>query len=307
MFSGKKLCYIMKPDLRKKACRTIVILFLLILAAVYPSPSYSSGYDVWCTSPWIALIADFIGGIHISVHSIESWEENGARVRLITNEQIPNDSLVVALDRVQADTLGINRNYFPNLKTLYSRIPVISTKIRSLYYDPSTLPFIAQGIMNVLSDYDPVHYSYFQRRLAEFQTRLDSTVLVGRKLLKGARVILAGEDVSQLLKAAGCSIEPLSADLIPLLPEETKDKKKNKKMNEEFDKKMKKLVSILQKQRKKGNITLVDSWTPLYLREKLLENEVAIMLPEPSLQVEFILFLNDHYLALWNELRLLNN
>lgn len=295
---------------REKVCEIILgILFLYMVLGINPNPCYPSGLDIWCTSPWISLMADFIGGIHISVHSIENWDETGEKVnlRIVANEEIPQGAMILALDRVQAEKLGISNDNFPNLKTLYTRIPVRSEMLRSLYYDPSTLPFLAQRVMNVLSGYDPVHYSYFQRRLAEFQTRLDSTVLVGRKLLTGTDVISIGMDVSQLMVAAGCNIQPLPADLIPPPPLESKDKKKNKQQSDDFDQAMDKLIRYLQEERQKGSITVMDPWTPLYLRERLLEIKTVIMLPRPSLEAEYILFLNDHYLALWNGLRLLNN
>ncbi len=310
MVLKKKFIIFLSKKYSKKVYGIIFgILFLCMFLGINPNPCYPSGLDVWSTSPWISLMADFIGGIHISAHSIEDWDETGEKVhlRIVANEDIPKDALILALDRSQAEKLGISNDNFANLKSLYTRIPVRSEMIRSLYYDPSTLPFLAQRVMNMLSGYDPVHYSYFQRRLAEFQTRLDSTVLVGRKLLKGTDVISIGMDVSQLMVAAGCNIQPLSADLIPTFPLESNDKKKNKQQTDDFNQAMDKLISYLQKERHKGVITVMDPWTPVYLREKLLESKAVIMLPRPSLEAEFILFLNDHYLALWNGLRLLNN
>jgi hypothetical protein len=256
------------------------------------------------------MITEFIGGIHVSVHSIENWDEKGIRKISIPLTDVPSGGLVIALDVQEASRVGIvAQNSAFMLKPLYFRIPVKEEDLGGLFYDPSTLPFIAQRIMNILSGFDPENYPYYQRRLAEFQTRLDSTVLVGRQLLDGTHILLYGNDVAQLFVAAGCTIERMSPELLPPEPpdDSVRNRKERKEKQKQFEEGMARLMDFLKDQKSKGVIPVFEGWLPSGISEVLITEKAAVLLPRPSVEHEFILFLNDHYLTLWNELRLLNN
>lgn len=292
--------------------RSGILLFILCLMMVFLSPDRgdSAGKEIWCTSPWISMITEFIGGIHVSVHSIENWDEMGTREIAIPVNDIPSGVPVIALDMKEAVKVGIYpENSVFMIKPLYVRIPVREENLGGLFYDPSTLPFIAQRIMNILSGFDPGNYSYYQRRLAEFQTRLDSTVLVGRQLLAGTHILLYGNDVSQLFVAAGCSIDRMSPEILPPEPpdDSVRNRKERKEKEKEFEEGMARLLDFLRGQKSKGIIPVFEGWLPSYISEVLVSEKAAVLLPRPSVEHEFILFLNDHYLTLWNELRLLHN
>lgn len=286
------------------------LIFCLILIFLSPDMGYSAGKNIWCTSPWISMITEFIGGIHVSVNSIENWDEMGTGEITIPLMDVPSGALVIALDMKEAARVGIvPENSAFMLKPLYVRIPVKEDDLGGLFYDPSTLPFIAQRIMNILSGFDPENYVYYQRRLAEFQTRLDSTVLVGRQLLDGTPILLYGKDVSQLFVAAGCSIERMSREILPPEPpdDSVTNRKERKEKQKQFEEGMARLLEFLEDQKSKGIVPVFEGWLPSYISEVLVSEKAAVLLPRPSVEYEFILFLNDHYLTLWNELRLLNN
>lgn len=288
-------------------CKIVFFLLLIVVISVasFISPCDASVTDIWCTSPWLSVLANFIGGIHISVHSMKDWDDDGENILVIPPKEILSSSFIVALDIPEAEECGIKKQEYPRLTTLYSKIPVDRDKVRSLFYDPSTLPFLALRVMNVLSNYDPTNYSYYQRRLAEFQTRLDSTVLVGKQLLNGTHILLINTDVSQIFVASGCDTQSVTFGLESLTGKE--GGKNDKKLKEAYRKSLDDFADYLKEMRNNGIIPVIDVWTPRYLREELKPLDIAVMLPKPSLNMEFILFLNDHYLALWNEIRLLKH
>jgi len=291
-----------------KSCRILCrfLLVVILLSVLSASPCYSSVTDIWCTSPWVSILANFVGGIHVSVHSMRDWDDNGVDIPVISAENVPPSSFIIALDISEAEKCGIEKQNYPGLTTLYSKVPVAGNNLKSIFYDPSTLPFIALRVMNALSGYDPVNYAYYQRRLAEFQTRLDSTVIVGRQLLHGTHIMLFNMDISELFVAAGCHIDPLPAKLMPfpLLEKKKKGSRAYKEKKKHYEQAINEFVHYLGNKMEEGIIPVIDLRTPKDVREALLASGVAVILPHPSLNVEFILFLNDHYLALWNELRL---
>ena len=147
--------------------------------------------NVIATSPWRSLLTNFIGGVNVAATSIQEWNEDGELVRRIRTrslQALPPDSLIMAFDYRDAKGLGLPFEQYKKYRPLYNPLPLDEGKIDASLSDPSVIPFIAQRVLTVLADWDPANYSYYQRRLAEFQARLYSTVLAGRRILKDQRV-----------------------------------------------------------------------------------------------------------------------
>ena len=57
------------------------------------------------------------------------------------------------------------------------------------YYDPSKIPYLTLNTMKAISNHDKANYQYYQKRLAIYQSILDSTMQVGKKLLQNITVL----------------------------------------------------------------------------------------------------------------------
>lgn len=188
--------------------------FFALLAAVLlfaASPSLASDrLMIYVTQPWLAITASFIGGPNTEIVQLNVWRDDGTLAKADKGRMrraMTIDSLIIALDRVDAAESGIDSAMFPNLSVLYDPFPVSGGSMDAAMSDPSVLPFVAQRILAVLSGWDPSNYSYYQRRLAEFQARLSSSVLAGRQVLQGIAVLDLSGSSSALLQALGCVVK----------------------------------------------------------------------------------------------------
>jgi hypothetical protein len=263
---------------------TIAVCFACLFLII-ASPAYA--WDVWTTSPWLAIITRFIGGVFVTVRPIEVWNEDGAVVRRIQSRHIPKDAAVIALDGEEASRLGLNAKEWKSLSLLYQAAPFDKSQSDFFFSDPSALPFIAQRIFTVLSQVDPGNYPYYQRRLSEFQTRLDSTVIVGRQLLRGYPLLDLGGGFSRMLTAAGCELVPVDRQL---------------KAAWEKGEELELLEALLEDSLSKKIPVLIDASAPKKLREFLQDNNNIVFLGKPSLEQDLLLFFHDQYLLLWNRL-----
>lgn len=57
------------------------------------------------------------------------------------------------------------------------------------YYDPSKIPYITLNTMKAISSHDRQNYTHYQKRLAIYQSILDSTLQAGKKLLQNITVL----------------------------------------------------------------------------------------------------------------------
>ncbi len=274
---------------KKRTTRIRFPAFLLSLSIIlifFPAaPGYS--WDLFVSSPWLSTIARFIGGVNVSVKPVQEWNEEGLPFRKIRQRNIPTDSRIVALDASEAASLRLDRKQFSGLFILYGTVPFDRTRADYHFSDPSVLPFIAQRVLTALSQFDPGNYSYYQRRLSEFQTRLDSTVLVGRQLLKGYPVFDLSGGFSSLLSAAGCSLLPGDREL------------KERWGRGEDLQSMQMNVSDALKQRIP---VIVDPGTPKPIRDALKGNKDILVLGRPGQEQDLLLFFHDQFLLLWNRL-----
>ncbi len=265
---------------RKGAAR-----FLLLLFCLFSFSSEVFAMDVWITSPWLSVVANFMGGVFINVKPLGQWAEDGG-INKLSIKKVPAGSHFIALDYDEALKYGIQSSQ-KNLFVLYTHLPFSYEEADTYFTDPSVLPFIAQRIMNIFSSLDHEHYFFYQRRLAEFQGRLESTVLLGRQLLKGKKVFNLSKGFVEFLRAAQCEI---------LHPEDELWKEWAK--GDSLDG----LKQKIEECRKNNVPVLFDMKSPVSIHKVLLESKSlgVVLLEYPDIGQDIILSLYDQYLAIWN-------
>ena len=237
--------------------------------------------NVAVSHPWLALLASFIGGPEVNVTPLRVWNANGD---LVLNErgkilrELPDDTKVIALDEADARAAGLDGRRNFEVRYLYSPFPV---DVKALS-DPSVVPFVAQRVLTSLSEWDTQNYPYYQRRLAEFQARLSSSILVGQ-VLKDVTVCDMSGSCGILLKAAGCKI---------LRPEELERWEKGNFAG---------LREYLDGNKARGINTVIDDDTPPALRRYLSGRSDVFRWERPSLERDYPSFLHEQYISLWQK------
>ena len=255
---------------------------LLGLILLLASPAWA--LELWVTSPWLGLMARFIGGAHATVHSLRTWAEDG---RLVGASRPSPAGLVVALDPGEAADYGLSAQR-KNLRVLYRSLPFQGSRRQELFFDPAALPFVGQRLLIVFAKADPEHYGYYQRRLAEFQSRMESTLEVGRQLLPEVRLLdLTGLAGAWIRAAVPQGVRP---------PEPVW-----RRWEEGADGAS--LRASLDRAESRGWLILLDPWTPGPVREAAAGRKRVVHLPVPRNDQEMFLFYYDLYLTLWNTLR----
>ena len=153
-------------------------------------------------------------------------------------------------------------------------------KDRISIFDPPP-SFIGQRLLQLLSEWDPGNYSLFQRRLAEFQSRLDGNLAIGRELIAGLPILDLTFLTTPWLQAA-------SGDL--LRPPE--DHFETWGRGEGIDL----LESWLLRAQKEKRMAVADVWTPAIVKDRLANFTRSVVFPPPSLNLEWTLYLHDLYL-----------
>jgi hypothetical protein len=235
---------------------------------------------VWVTSPHLAVVARFLGGVYVSVHPMSVWDGEG---RIVPSGRPPARVPVIALCPEDARAHGLKEGR-PNLRMLYSSFPVPLSRAPALFLDPASLPFVGVRLLNALSGLDPKNYPYYQRRLAEFQSRLESTLQVGRELLASLEGLdLTGASSGWIRAALEHSIRPPEALWVSW-----------GKGAEEAA-----LAASLVEARRRGWIVLVDYATPAPIRARALAAGALAIAP-PRIDQEPFLYYYDQYLVIWN-------
>ena len=255
----------------------LLILILIFLALNSANLAFSSEADnniinIAAVNPWVAVITSFIGGTNVHVTSIYDFN-----FKLNNNLDLNNLDKVIAIDADDAGKMNIK---LKNGAEVWYLFKDLSLNIEAAVLDPSMTPFVAQKIMTALATWDASNYNYYQRRLAEFQTRLSSSVLVGKQLLNGSKIYLNLEDESavnlyNLFIAAGCEI--LSGDLNNLQAVVVT-------ANYNYNKQGKRKAKNLNK-----NIKNIFEF-----KRPELSNA------ENSYNIDYPAYLHDLYIALWN-------
>ena len=238
--------------------------------------------NVAVSHPWLALLASFIGGSEVNVSSIRIWNSNGD---LVLNErgkvlrELPEGTKIIALDENDAKSCGIDTRKNFTVRYLYSPFPVDVKELS----DPSVIPFVAQRVLTALSEWDAQNYPYYQRRLAEFQARLSSSILVGQ-VLKEATICDMSGSSGILLKAAGCKV---------LRPEGLERWEKGNFSG---------LREYLDTSKAKGISVVIDDDTPPALKRYLAGRSDVFHWERPSLERDYPSFLHEQYISLWQKI-----
>lgn len=264
-------------------------LFLILsLSFILTSGAYA--IEITATSPWLAALTNFIGGVNVSVNSLQTWNKDGqlARPRAKDLRAIDEESTnIIALDRAEFRSFGLAPEKYSKLRVLYDKLPFARRDIDTYFLDPSVLPFIAQRILPILSEFDPENYSYYQRRLAEFQTRLNSTMIAWRQLIKGQQVCDLTGSSKYLLIAAGYRLLRPAQEEIELWAKW--------KQTETFS-------ALLKEYAEKKIPVLIDESTPKAIRSMAAQNKNVILLSRPHEGQDLLVHIHSEYLVIWGKL-----
>ena len=249
-----------------------------------------AGRAGWCddklniavSHPWLALLVSFIGGPEVSVTPLRIWNDKGDLVlaeRGKTLRELPEGTKIIALDENDAKASGLDGRRKFTVKCLYSPFPA---KINALA-DPSVIPFVAQRVLAALSEWDAQNYPYYQRRLAEFQARMSSSILVGQ-VLKDVTVCDMSGSAGILLQAAGCRV---------VRPAGLENWEKGNFAG---------LREYLDENKAKNITTLIDDDTPPALKRFLARRSDVFHWERPSLESDYPSFLHEQYISLWQKI-----
>lgn len=197
--------------MRRGAARSAAVL-ALGLCLVVSSAACAASFDLMTTDPWLGSIGAFLGGTYLPVAPITPWQVDGKTEKHRWDGKTP----LLALDVAQAKRfrlVGRDGRLLPHVSVLYDERPQTDGQPDEVFYlDPARLPYVAQKVMTVAASLQPKHYSFFQRRLAEFESRLNSTILSGRQQLSGRRFWELGGCLSVFWQALGCQVEKSGAE-----------------------------------------------------------------------------------------------
>jgi hypothetical protein len=236
---------------------------------------------VYTTLPWMTKMARFIAGSTMKVRPMSSWNDNGS-LKIARNT--PRDAVVIALDPHDAEKFGLEKDR-KNMFLLYGNLPVAQKKRNFLQFDPSTLPFLSQRLLVVLSRLQPDNYSFYQRRLAEFQSRLESTLEVGRIQIHGVKLLDLTEAASPWLKAAAATAVRPPDDIWAAWSK---------------GERIKELTLAVAEAEKRGWWIVVDAWTPDKIRVHAVGARNNLFIKPPQNEEDFFTYLHDIYLQMWS-------
>ena len=281
-----------------------VIIFcveILILGnnCAFAQAANSAKLEFYVTNPWIYLISSFIGGVEVEVIPLQVWNSNGDLVRAEINrnrnflQNLDQEARVIALDEQDMIDSGLANNNLANnlanernvrnVRILYSKFPIEINNIS----DPSIIPFVAQRVLVVLSEWDAANYPYYQRRLAEFQARLSSSILAGQ-ILKGVSICAMSSTSGILLQAAGCKVERPEPEIL-----------------EQWRRgKLSGLREYLNEKKSRDVIIIADDDMPRNLKKYLLARSDVFYWQRPQLddKTDYPSFLHEQYISLWQRI-----
>ena len=274
------------------ACIFWGVLFLgfFWVSLLFPEKSYGTllGEEekpqIWVVNPWLYHVVSFIGGDEVLVHPLLDWE---GQALFSEKNFISPGGFVLALDQKEADEIPLAYE-LQNFRSLFRDIPVLRGKTNSMYLDPPTMSLLGQKVLITLASLFPQHYTYFQRNLAEFESRLESTVDIGRKMLYPVGIINFSGSYALWIRAASFQeIRPSAEKMSRILEDEGNLL----------------LGQTLETSLEKGHVVVTDESMPLEIQEivKQQRNGIVLLLP-PLLEDsgDFFLFLYDQYLAILN-------
>lgn len=209
--------------------RSLAVLSALFLWLPLCAPAAEKP-QVRALDPYTAMLVQFIGGALVDVKSYTAWDAKDQLkldVKLLLEDESADPPLFVMNGAQYAQFVkdyrreGRRSQWLSaspgvakrgNLFFLYEDSEVTVGDVCRFFGEPANLPFTVQKIMVLLSGLYPEKYGYFQRRLGEFDARLRSTLLSGRKLLAGRSVLDFGGVYGGFLKASGCRLSQPTAE-----------------------------------------------------------------------------------------------
>ena len=266
---------------------------LLLLTAIFYFTTASSAFgakkasatlSVYTTDQWLTNMTKFIVGTTINVQPLSTRSESGA---LIPLRRAPSSAVVIAVDSVDAARYGMKPDR-KNLYMLYRQLPVKGENREMLAFDPSVLPFFSQRLLVILSKLNAENYSYYQRRLAEFQSRMESTLEVGRSLILDVKMLeLTGASSPWIRAAAVGAVRP---------PDELWNAwSRGEKLSE--------LSVVLNEAKSRSWWIVVDAWTPHKIRAVVMGVHKNIYIKPPTREQDFFTYMHDIYLELWSAIQ----
>lgn len=263
--------------LRRSFYKKICILAALILCLpCFAVPSEAADFAV--TSPWVSFIAEFIVGDKGGVRPLSVWTPSGypsAVGRPRASE------FVIALDEKDAARFRVPKNS-KKLCLLYKTMPMTEAEFIRGFFDPATLPFIAQNIMKAVSSADPKRYAFYQRRLAEFQSRIDSTQEIGSYLITKQNILdLTGAEGYWVRSAVRSTVRPPDSVWKSWLAGDAKA-----------------LKAACDEAARRKWLILLDVWTPPQIRAIAVNYENRLTLSPPVGGQDYFVFLHNIFLAI---------
>jgi hypothetical protein len=214
-------------------------------------------------------VTSFIGGDEVSVHPLLDWE---GQALLSEKNFIPPGGFVLALDQKEADEIPLAYE-LQNFRSLFRDIPVLRGKTNPMYLDPPTMSLLGQKVLITL---------------AEFESRLESTVDIGRKMLHPVGIVNFSGSYALWIRAASLQeIRPSPEKMSRILKEEGNLL----------------LGQTLETSLEKGHVVVTDESMPLEIQEIVRQQRNGVVILLPSLLEEpgdFFLFLYEQYLAILN-------
>lgn len=253
--------------------------FALLVFLYHPADANAANFAV--TSPWIGFIASFIAGDTKNVRYLSTWDSSG---NVIKTASPRSGEIIIAIDAKDAENFRINKNN-KNLRLLYDELPMTKEQLRSAFFDPAMLPFIAQSVMKIMAEEDKGRYTYFQRRLAEFQSKIESTIDIGRHLLNEIKMLdITGAEGTWLRSSISGAVRPPAAVWEGWKAGDTKA-----------------LKAALDEAGRRNWLILMDPWTPEIVRTAAVGYEYRLTLPPPAGGQDYFIFLHDIFLLISNK------
>ncbi len=266
-----------------KAARFFAARFLLAAAllALLPAAGLECAYaaprraKIAVTSQWLREVASFVCGDQAVVRSLSVMDGEG-------NERLASrparGEIIIAFDAADAARHRISLKN-KNLRLLFDKVQISEAELRAAFFDPAMLPFVAQEVMKAVSKIDPESYAYYQRRLAEFQSRIDSAIGVGRHMLSGSEtkmLDLTGAEGVWLRSSVPGVVRP---------PDEV--------WNGWLSGGEAELRAALDEAARRGWLLLLDPWTPDVVRAAAAAYGNRLTLPVPSGDGDIFVFFHD--------------
>jgi len=254
-------------------CISAALFFCLLGIA---APVFAADFAV--TSPWVSFIAEFIVGDKGVVRPLAVWNASGSSSAVGRPRA---SEFVIALDAKDAARFRSSKNS-KNLRMLYNTMPMTELEFVRGFFDPATLPFIAQNIMKAVSSADPKRYAFYQRRLAEFQSRIESTQEIGTYLITNLKILdLTGAEGYWVRSAVRSTVRPPDPVWKSWLNGDSKA-----------------LRAACDEAVRRKWLILLDVWTPPQIRAVAINYGDRLTLSTPSPGQDYFVFLHNIFLSI---------